>query len=292
MTPVEKKTKLRDVLRDIYAPLKMISGRTLALYEFTLDAFGRFLGHEPTIADLEKLTVARFLADRVRQRAAATASKDRSQLRAIWEFLARHQMTDSWPAIPLIKVPDRIPECWLTDEFVRLLSSAALERTCYEEIPAALWWRALLLLAYDTGERCHALISIQWGDVRGGCVLFRAENRKGSRRDILRELSPATQAALEAIRGARKPGDQVFPWPRSRSYLWKRLEIILSRAGLPAKRRDKFHKIRKTTASYYEASGNSAQRLLDHADPATTRKYLDPRVVKGVAAPDVIPRVG
>jgi hypothetical protein len=88
------------------------------------------------------------------------------------------------------------------------------------------------------------------------------------------------------------PSDLVFPWPRCRSYLWRRLEIILERAGLPAGRKDKFHRIRKTTASYYQAAGGSAQWLLDHADPATTRKYLDPRIVRGQSAPDIIPPIG
>jgi integrase len=70
------------------------------------------------------------------------------------------------------------------------------------------------------------------------------------------------------------------------------LNKILERAGLPKDRRCKFHKIRKTTASYYEAAGGSAQRLLDHSSPAVTRKYLDPRIVtQGVPAPSVLPKV-
>lgn len=283
---------LQQFLDDVYAPLKGVSERTRAIYRMTIAPFAEFLGREPTLSDLEEITVARFLAHRVRTRAAATAAKDRSQIRAIWEFAARRKMVETWPAIPLIRVPKRVPECWLTDEFRRLLESAGQEKTVLDGIPGALWWRALLLLAYDTGERCTALISIKWRCVRGRAVLFIAEDRKGRRADILRDISESTTAALEAIRGDRGPDDLVFPWPRCHSYLWKRLEIILERAGLPAGRKDKFHKIRKTTASYYEAGGGSAQWLLDHADPATTRAYLDPRVVKGKAAPDVIPKVG
>lgn len=283
---------LQQFLDDIYAPLRGVSDRTLAVYRMTIRPFGEFLGREATLADLEEITVARFLAHRVRTRAAATAAKDRSQLRALWEFAARRKLVDTWPAIPLIRIPRRVPECWLTDEFQRLLVAASAEKTVLDGIPGGLWWRALLLLAYDTGERCTALISIRWRAVNGSAVLFIAEDRKGRRADVYREISETTAAALDAIRGGRGPDDLVFPWPRCHSYLWKRLEIILKRAGLPAGRKDKFHKIRKTTASYYEAGGGSAQRLLDHADPATTRAYLDPRVVKGRAAPDVIPKVG
>jgi integrase len=280
---------LRSLLRDYYAPLKGICDRTIELYQFTIDAYGEVLGREPTIADLEELSVARFLAHRVRTRAPATAAKDRSHLRALWEWAARRKICDTWPTIPLIRVPERVPEAWMTDEMERLLAAAAQEKTLYAGVPASLWWTALLLLAYDTGERATSLVSLRWENVRGCHVLFRAEDRKGRRRDILREISVHTADALLAIKGDR---DLVFPWPRHRSYLWKRLEIILERAGLPSGRKDKFHRIRRTTASFYEAAGGSAQWLLDHSDPATTRKYLDPRIVKGRAAPDVLPPIG
>lgn len=280
---------LKALLHELYVPLRGICDRTRELYDFTLDAFASALGREPTILDLEELAVARFLAHRVRVKAPATAAKDRAQIRALWEFASRRKICSTWPTIPAIRVPERVPEAWLTDEMERLLESASRERTTLEGIPAALWWRALLLLAYDTGERVSSLMALRWSNVRGCSVIFRAEDRKGRRRDILREISVETADALLAIKGDR---EEVFPWPYQRSYIWRRLEIILKRAGLPAGRRDKFHRIRRTTASYYEAAGGSAQRLLDHSDPATTRKYLDPRIVKGRSAPDVIPPIG
>jgi integrase len=280
---------LHEVVTDIYAPLRSISQRTVALYLFTLDAFRDYLGHEPTTDDLDELTVARFLAHRVRTRAPATAGKDRAQIRAIWEFLARRRAVQTWPTLPPINVPERVPEAWMTDEFSKLLATASAERTVIAGIPGGLWWRALLLLAYDTGERATALTSVQWRDIRGNFVTFRAETRKGRRRDIIRQFSDDTAAALEAIRGDR---EMVFPWPYAHTYLWTRLSIILKRARLPATRRDKFHKIRRTTASFYQAAGHSAQQLLDHSSPATTRKYLDPRIVQPVPAPSVMPRVG
>jgi integrase len=282
---------LTEFLADIYAPLRAIDDRTILLYRLTIRPFSDFLGRPATLADFEELTVARFLAARVRERAPGTAAKDRSQLRAMWEFAARRKLVDTWPTIPLIKVPERVPEAWLTEEMARLLLSASHEKAVYDGIPAALWWRALLLMAYDTGERATAMLSIRWRSFRGSHVLYEAESRKGKRRDISRDISVETADAMLAIRGGRGLEDLIFPWPRQKSYLWRRLEIILQRAGLPSGRKDKFHRIRRTTASYYEAAGGSAQQLLDHADPATTRKYLDPRIVKGVSAPSVMPRI-
>jgi integrase len=283
--------KLSSLLHDLYAPLRSLSQKSVINYECTIKALAEFLGHEPSLSDLDELTVARFLAHRSRERAVATAAKDRAQLRALHEFSARRRLCDHWPQYPPVRVPERVPEAWFSAEMQRLLEAASQEKTVLDGIPGGLWWRALILTAYDTAERATALLSLQWRHVRGLTILFQAEDRKGRTRDILREIGEDTLAALEAVRGSRTAEDLVFPWPRSKTYIWRRLEIILERAGLPRGRRDKFHRIRRTTASYYEAAGGSAQRLLDHSDPATTRKYLDPRIVRTASAPDMIPRL-
>ena len=282
---------LNNLLIDLYAPLRSLSAKSVYNYGCTIAALEAFLGHAPSLDDLVELTVARFLAHRARERAVATAAKDRAQLRALHEFAARRKLCDHWPQYPPIRVPERVPQAWFSSEMQRLLDAAGQEKTVIDGIQGGLYWRALLLLAYDTAERATALTSLRWRDVQGRHVLFPAETRKGGRRDIIREIGEDTLAALEAIRGDRGLEDAVFPWPRTKTYLWKRLGIILERAGLPHGRRDKFHRIRRTTASYYAAAGGSAQTLLDHADPATTRKYLDPRIVTGVAASSVIPRL-
>lgn len=279
---------LQHFLESTYAPLTGICQRTQSLYAFTFLAWGEFLGREPCLSDLTEISVARFLAHRVRSRAAATAAKDRAQIRAVWEFAKRRNVegVTEWPQIRQISVPERVPEAWTVDEFAIILRSAAQERVSYAGIPAADWWRACLLLALDTAERITALLSLRWDDVRGRDVIFRAESRKGGTRDIAREISRDTSIALEAIREPRR--DLVLPWPRSHSYVWRRYEIILRRAGLPCDRRSKFHRIRRTTASYYAAAGLDAQTLLDHRDAATTRKYISPIICRPVAPHTVI----
>lgn len=281
---------LTDVLRDLYAPLTGISQRTLTLYAYTLRSWGELLGRPPEVRDLDELTVARFLTHRVRTKAPATAAKDAAQLRALWGWCSRRKLCDTWPSTPRIIVPERIPEAWLAGEMHQLMESAAMEQGTICGFPAAAVWRATLLLAYDTGERIGPIVELKCADVRGCAVVFRAESRKGRRRDILREISVECADALLAIR--RGPAETAIPWDRAHSCRWRILKRILQRAGLPADRRCKFHRIRKTTASYYEAAGGSAQRLLDHSSPAVTRKYLDPRIVtQGAPAPSVLPRV-
>jgi integrase len=281
---------LHNVLLDFYAPLTGVSDRTITLYGYTLRSWGDFLGRPPETGDLDELVVARFLSWRVRKWAPATAAKDRAQILALWGFCAKRKMCETWPLAHRVNVPERVPEAWLTDEMRRIMVSAAAEPGLIGKFPASAMWRALLLLSYDTGERISSMLELRCCDVRGLNVIFRAEQRKGKTRDIFREISQECADALAAV--CRTPADFALPWDRHRTCVWRFLGKILERAGLPKDRRCKFHKIRKTTASYYEAAGGSAQRLLDHSSPAVTRKYLDPRIVSaGVPAPSVLPKV-
>jgi integrase len=292
--------KLRDVLRDLYAPIKGISDRTIRLYEFTLDAYGQWLGEaegcgfrEPTTADLDQLKAAKFLAWRLRNREPATASKDRAQLRALWAWCWNEQIegVSRGPSVRRVIVPQRIPEAWLTEEFIRLLAATSGEQDAIGGVPADRWWKAILMVAYDTGERCSSLLSLKYSDVRGTLVVFRAEARKGRRNDIVRTISADTAMLLDAI--AEPKRHDVFPWPYHVSTLYNRLDRILKRAGLPHDRRCKFHRIRKTTASYYEAAGGNSQALLDHSSPQVTRRhYHDPRIVRpDTDGPSLLPKV-
>jgi integrase len=281
-----------ELLRDFYAPLKGLSPRTVDLYGYSIAAMSAFVRRPATVDDFDELTVARFLAARRATHSVATVAKDRAQIRALWEFAARRGFCKTFPTIALVKIPERVPESWLTCDVERLLESCAQEQTYICSIPSALWWRACILVCYQSAERINAVLSLKWQDCVGCSLLFRAEGRKGQTRDILREVTVECADAMLAIRNGRRGDQHVFPWDRGRTYLWKRMGIILERAGLPATRRDKFHRLRRTCASYFAAAGGDAQRLLDHADPATTRKYVDPRIARTPQACDLIPKVG
>ena len=280
---------LDTLLKDLYAPLKGIGSRTVRIYGFTLTAWADLLGRQPEIEDLDELPVARFLAHRLATRSVATAAKDRAQIRALWEFAARRGLTDRWPQIRRIRVPERVPMAWTTEELQRLLDAAGERHGVIAGVPAGKWWRAALLACYDTGERIAAILGVEWRDVTSRGIMFRAENRKGSTRDLWR---PITQTCHEAIEATRTDRVLVWEWDRCYSNIWRHLGMICRAAGLPDDRGSKFHRIRKTHASYAAAAGLDAQRLLDHASPKTTRAYLDPRIVRPPDATDVLPKVG
>jgi integrase len=63
-------------------------------------------------------------------------------------------------------------------------------------------------------------------------------------------------------------------------------------AGLPDTREYKFHVLRKSVASHYEAAGGNATDLLKHSSRKVTLTYLDPRVVRPAAPVDLLFRPG
>lgn len=279
---------LTELLVDCYAPLRGIDQRTVEIYGFTIKAFGEFIGRTPTVDDLEELQIAKFLSHRLRTRAVGTAAKDRCQLRALSEFAFRRGLLKAWPQIRTIRVPERVPQAWLIDEFRRLLAACDGEVGEIAGVPASRWWRAALVTCFECGERIGGILGLEWPDVRPDGILFRAETRKGHRRDIWREISPECHAAIMATKTNRR---LVFDWDRCYTSLWGRLGRICERAGLPNDRMSKFHRVRKTTASYAKAAGMDAQIIMDHASPLTTRKYLDPRIVRPKGVPQSLPRV-
>jgi integrase len=188
-----------------------------------------------------------------------------------------------------IRVPERVPRAWLIDEFRKLLVACEGEHGEICGVPASLWFRSILQAAYWTGERIGGLLALEWQDVEPQAVVFRAEGRKGQRADIYRPIPPECYEAIMTTKTKRKI---VFDWDRSYTLIWHRLGRICERAGLPNDRMSKFHRVRKTSASYYAAAGGDPQTLMGHSSPAVTRKYLDPRIVRpDTNAPDVLPKV-
>lgn len=185
-----------------------------------------------------------------------------------------------WPDNRPLKEPQRIPTAWTRDQLRTLFDTLALTPGTIDGIPACLWWVALHAVIWDTAERIGAVLQLEWEhvDLTNGRITFRAETRKGKRRDQQHQLHPDTVALLRRLKAYG--ADAVFPWDRCKSYVWIRYKEILKGAGLPHGRGHSFHCMRKSSASYFEASGGDATKLLDHSSRAvTTRFYLDPAIV-------------
>ena len=284
---------MRELL-ERYALLMNLSDRSVVLYGHTIDKMQEFLGREPMVADLEDVTVSKFLkwrgtnVARGRLVSPHTVAKDRSQLLAIWNWACKKKLhPGEWPGLPRQKKVKRTPTAYTLEEMSKLVRAAKARRGRMSGLPAAWWWGTILQTAWQTGCRIGELLSLRWSEVdTSKCrLLFLAETRKGREQDLIASITPELAAELESRRGS----PDALVWPRTGHPLshYASMRLLCKTAGVPSRA---FHAIRKASASYVAAAGGDATAHLGHADPAMTRgHYLDPRITETKRGLDFLP---
>lgn len=285
---------LTNVYLNQYEPLALRTRRpnTKRLYKTTLRTFDKFLGRNATLDDLNDETVSKYADWRKGHVHARSVNKDLFNLLAIWRWCNRKGLVDTWPDVQLEQPPKRTPVAWSEKQIKKLFAHTLTLPGRVGQVRANLWWPALLLVAWDSAERILAIMELTWErvDLDTGWVRFAAEHRKGGVADSSVKLSKDTVAALKKIRRGDGTG-LVFDWPYSWPYLWQRLGKIQRDAGLPADAQSKFHRIRRTVASFAEAAGANATAMLRHSKREITESYLDPKIVKRQQPADVLFRL-
>lgn len=269
--------KLRAILDD-YAAVTAIKPDTRRLHEIGLAHFERFLNHEPLLADLNDLTVAKFLqwrAGKVRQE---TLRGDACKLLALWRWCAGGKRR--WCDPPEVKAPPpshRLPQALDREQLERLWGVARLYPNRVGTLPGHIVLTAWLYVLWDTSERIKAvyLIERDYIDVKGGWITIEPEVRKGGREGRLYKIRDKTVAALgkllEVYQGERPFGEC------SLCNFYKHWAVMRNEAGLP--RWATPHTIRRSHASHLVASGGDARASLGHSsDVITNRHYVDPRI--------------
>lgn len=273
-------------LVDRYATLRNLNAKTVSLYGGVQERLTRFLGREPTVADLDDLTIARYLRWRAdtpgwmgKKPSPASVQKDKVMIQAVWNLAARKRWAADFPELPRIKVPKRLPTgmAYTADDVRQLVMRARRRNGRTGGKPSAWWWPTLIYTAYCTGERATALMSLRWGqvDLARRKVVFLGETRKGQTRDIERDITAELAGMLATQQG---PQDAlVWPWDRKSRSQWSSLKLLCRLAGV---RYRGFHGFRRTAASYAALAGGraAATALLDHADPNLQQVYVDPAI--------------
>jgi integrase len=270
-------------LAERYSTLRNLSTKTVTLYGQLANRLDAFLGREATIADLDDLVISRYLRWRAatpgwmgRLPSAASVQKDKVMIQAAWNLAARKKWAADFPELPRIKVPERLPtgRAYTLADVATLINRAKRRHGKTGGMPSAWWWSTVLYAAYCTGERFTALTSLRWGqvDLERGKVVFLGETRKGSTRDIQRDIPPELVKMLSAQQGP--PDALVWPWDRKSRAQWNSLKLLCKLAGV---RYRGFHGFRRTAASYAALAGGraAATQMLDHADPNLQRVYVD-----------------
>jgi len=273
---------IRDLF-DRYALLRGLNRKTILLYNMLADRLETFLGRPATSTDLDDLQISRYLRWRAetpgwrgRLPSAATVRKDAVMIKAAWTYAARKRIVAEFPELPNIKVPKRIPtgRAYTIDDVSKLVRRARKRIGKTGGVPSSWWWSTLIYAAVTTGERFTALSSVRWSDVdlERLRITFRGETRKGSTRDIQRQITPELATMLAENR--RGPDDLVWPWDRRTRSQWASLRLLCDLAQVQYRG---FHGFRRTAASYAALAGGraAATRLLDHSDPALQAVYVD-----------------
>jgi len=295
---------LRDLLIDRIAPLKNLSDRSVAMYASTLDRFRDYLGHEPTVDDLDDLTAAKFLRwrqthqhSRFKLISPASLAKDSAHLRSLWSWLAKKRWKRSdgelleFPDYARPRVPKPVPKAYKAEELATLVATAKRRKGYVAGKPAAWYWTTKIQAMFQTGERIGAILEIRWEqvDLERHTLTFLAATRKGHRETITRPITPELSKMLAAEKGA--PGERVWAWLDDREMLslYGSLRVLCRVAGVPYK---PFHSVRKSTASYLKRAGISAKKQLGHSsEEMAENHYYDEEITGRESNLDYLPDI-
>lgn len=283
-------TDLGRFYSDVYERLKLGSAAEHCRYQYRLNIrrLSRLLDREASTADLTTDNITRLCQAIVdRGCSPATANKVRAQLHALAVEAHNQGVLPVIPSVKKLREYTRVPTAWTQAQVRRLFASCRLETGQIAGVKASCWWLALHYCLWDSGARIGAMLQVRWNqlDLERPTLLILAEQQKDDADQVF-VLRPQTVQALRAIElPARK---LVFPFDHKRETLYDRYNAILKRVGLPTTRRDKFHRMRRSVASHYEAAGGNATELLGHSSRQITKLYLDPTIVKRQHASDVL----
>lgn len=280
---------LSDFFESVYLPLRLLgaSASCILQYRINIRCFSGWLHRSAEVADLTDDNLCRYVGTIVsRGRSPATANKILSQLRALWEFSARRGLRADYPSIRKMPEYKRAPTAWSREQLATLFQALRKVPGRIDGIRASVWWICLHGVLWDSGARVGAILRAQWTDVdwERGELLLRAEIQK-QKADQRFKLHADTMAMLTLMRRQDGP---VFPWNLSRAAIWDRYKRILRDAGLPHDRRSKFHRMRRSVASWFEAAGGNSTRLLGHSSRKVTELYLDDAITGTPQAADVL----
>ena len=267
-------------LTDVYVPLRLRSRspESVRLLRHAITQFSRWLGRPATLDDLDDLVVSQWLTKMAEKKSPNSVARERSGILAIWNLAQGRGLVRLRPTVAPELIPQSTPRAFTADELARLAEAAKWSSGWVGPVPAATFFRALIAVGLETGERINALLKTPRHCWRRPTLTVPAVIRKGRRQERVYELSPEACELVDAV--TAHDGPTVFWWVASDTALRKRWKTITRRAGLGDGRDVQFHALRRSTASHLAAAGLDATSYLGHStDRITRRSYLDPRVV-------------
>lgn len=239
--------------------------------------FRSFLGHEPTVADLTRETVNRYVDWMAANRAIATARSQRGGLLTLWRYAADEGICELPRKIRKLRKPVANVRAWTPGEVQRLRDHClSLPGVLSSGIPKAVYFGSLVQASYETGLRRADQLSLErdWIRMRAGegCItIVEHKTGKKARRVLTRDTMRLIDKCM--LHG---PKERRLIWP-----LWTSMDafsrmmarIIKSSGVSPGS----FKYLRRSACTSVEmVRAGSGQVFLNHSDPTVTRdSYLD-----------------
>lgn len=262
-----------DEITDTYVLIRSLSRGAAYLLRWSVRSFGRYLGHDPTTADLTDSAVSAWLASLASKSAPATRAEHRTHILSVWRFAARRGYCLPPVDVRRERAPEPQPEAWTVAEVRRLLA------VCDQMGPDGDYLRIEISAAYESGIRksdLHGLRRDQIGETISGYRMSKTAWPHEPR------LRPETVVAILARAGDRP---LACPWgPRKYRQLWARLRQL---AGVDG--RGGCQRLRRTGATWIAVHQgiDAARGYLGHRSAEMVRHYVDRRYYRprGVLPP-------
>jgi integrase len=284
---------LVDFFEQYYRPIVIPDAResTLKEYRSTLRSWCLFTGNPP-LAEITNGTLQRFrdcLSKSPGRQAGELKSPNtvRKNLIAVATLLAKagpagHHNRDGAgliPNVPYVRAPRKIlrEPRFVRPELIESCYAAAAKMSSpfVRGVKPADWWRAFIVILFNTGLRRVALLSLRFSDVnwQAATLSVRAEISKTLRGQTL----PLHPVVIDHLRAIQTDRQVIFEWryhKRHVIFLFHRLQEL---AGVPANECFTIHDLRRTVATlHWQHSPAAAQLLLGHSGGnVTTDHYVN-----------------
>ncbi len=308
--PHDRRETLCTFFETFYLPnqLQAVDAKpcTIELYRTVLRRWAAVTGDPP----LEKITVETLTLFRLfLEKCRGNKGRPRASMHTIRKGL-RHVLTvlnkagpagprardaaGILPSTPWIRSPkaeDSVPRTVSPEILSAVYDAAAcMDSPWVEGIKPPAWWKALIVLAFNTSLRRRTLFEmrldeISWNERK---ILLGGDRFK-NRRKMTVHLNAVALEHLQTIRAPQR--ELVFPFPFGQRHfdtLFHRLQTI---AGIPKKEWFGLHVIRKTAASIlWDFAPETAQLALGHSTAEVTRRYYVAAMEKVARAFDAMPQ--
>ncbi len=289
--PEPEHPTLRTFYEGYYKPNRLAdaSPRTVRSYDGRVRLWILFTG-DPPLAEITVQTLARFrdclkgMRGKEPHRRIAN-NTIRSYLRDLQAILDKagpagprnRDAAGIIPApVPWIKPPRleyRTPRIVTLEQLGMLyLATAGMDVPKLYGIKPPAWWKALLVVTYNTGLRAGTLFTMRMDDIewKNRRLVIPPSKFKTGRGQMIH----LNQVVVEHLLAIRTDRELIFEWPHANVQFYRELHRLEHLAAIPREEHFGLHDLRRTVATaLWQTSPAAAQFHLGHTSIGTTQRH-------------------